>query len=331
MSKKLEDLDLNEVAERTRIEKEFFEALIARDFDALSRFNVKGFLKILKREYDIDLNELGDEFSGFLGIKPEPKPDEIDSSKKVINSNLDHYARKGSNTWLWLIIVVVIIVLLFFVWQQGFLKALLPDESVQNQSEIARLSTNAAENNINVALNGFADGENVALEQNQSENGENLENPETASLGSSNANSAVSGTNLAENSRNLATQNALQNAAQNAINSQNSRTPQNLQAALNAANSENFAFITPSVRVWVGFIDLESKEKTSMITDKDFSVNLAKDQLLLTGGADLQVKKSDGSVQNITGGGSKRFLVKDGDIKEVSIKEFRSYNGGLDY
>ena len=56
MSKRLEDLDFKEVAERTRIEPEFFEALLAKDFKELSKFNVKGFFKILKREYDLDMD-----------------------------------------------------------------------------------------------------------------------------------------------------------------------------------------------------------------------------------------------------------------------------------
>ena len=75
MSKRLEDLDFKEVAERTRIEPEFFEALLAKDFKELSKFNVKGFFKILKREYDLDMDAFFAEYEAFFH-KDEVKKEE---------------------------------------------------------------------------------------------------------------------------------------------------------------------------------------------------------------------------------------------------------------
>ena len=55
MDKQLQDLDLKEVSAKTQIEVEFLNALIQKDFKKLSRLNVKGFLKILSREYELIL------------------------------------------------------------------------------------------------------------------------------------------------------------------------------------------------------------------------------------------------------------------------------------
>ena len=94
MSKRLEDLDFKEVAERTRIEPEFFEALLAKDFKELSKFNVKGFFKILKREYDLDMDAFFAEYEAFFH-KDEVKKEEKKESPKTKNlksrsSNMPH-------------------------------------------------------------------------------------------------------------------------------------------------------------------------------------------------------------------------------------------------
>ena len=68
-----------------------------------------------------------------------------------------------------------------------------------------------------------------------------------------------------------------------------------------------------------------------MVTDSNFSVDLSKDQLLLIGGTALTLVNESGEVQNFPSGNSKRFLVKEGKIKAINDKEFRSYNGGKDW
>ena len=57
MSKNLEDLDIKDAQERTRIEPEFFQALLNKDFEELQKFNVKGFFKILNRANSQALHE----------------------------------------------------------------------------------------------------------------------------------------------------------------------------------------------------------------------------------------------------------------------------------
>ncbi|HEF5634944.1 TPA: hypothetical protein R8K38_001819, partial [Campylobacter jejuni] len=47
--KKIQELNLKEVAAKTQIELDFLEALVEKNFAVLSRFNVKGFVKILSR------------------------------------------------------------------------------------------------------------------------------------------------------------------------------------------------------------------------------------------------------------------------------------------
>ena len=59
--KKLQDLNLREVSTNTQIEMDFLQALIEKDFKTLIRFNVKGFIKILEREYELDFTEFNEE------------------------------------------------------------------------------------------------------------------------------------------------------------------------------------------------------------------------------------------------------------------------------
>lgn len=81
----------------------------------------------------------------------------------------------------------------------------------------------------------------------------------------------------------------------------------------------------------MGFIDLATMTNSSIVTDENFSVDLSKDQLILVGGTALTLTDDKGEVQNFPAGNSKRFLVKDGIIKAISISEFRAYNGGKEW
>ena len=74
MSKRLDELDLKEVSQRTQIEIDFLDSIVKKNYKRLERFNVKGFIKILNREYeDLDLSEFIEEYNKFLEGGDEEK------------------------------------------------------------------------------------------------------------------------------------------------------------------------------------------------------------------------------------------------------------------
>lgn len=327
MSKRLEDLDFKEVAERTRIEPEFFEALLAKDFKELSKFNVKGFFKILKREYDLDLDAFFAEYEAFLGkdkVKEEKKespkpqtPPPRNTESKIV-TNVEQYSKESSTWWLWALIVLVAGAIIYLVWAYDLFKAFVQESdtnvSVSMQQDIQSAQNGVSENNGSFELNAeFSADEEAKTEDNATNSAENL------AAASKNEPASVADKSTDKNEK-------------PAEQKPNSQATQGLNALLNAtpSNKKEAVFET-SGKVWVGFIDLTTRANSSVVTDENFSVDLSKDQLLLIGGTALTLVNETGETQSFPSGSSKRFLVKDGKIKAISDKEFRSYNGGKDW
>lgn len=330
MSKRLEDLDFKEVAERTRIEPEFFEALLAKDFKELSKFNVKGFFKILKREYDLDMDAFFAEYEAFFhknevkkeekkeSPKPQTPPPRNTESKIV--TNVEQYSKESSTWWLWALIVLVAGAIIYLVWAYDLFKAFVKEAdtnvSVSMQQDIQEAQNGVSENNGSFELNAeFSADEEPKAEDNATNSAENLaaaSKNEPASVADKGANEKID--------------------EKPAEQKPTSQATQGLNALLNAtpSNKKEAVFET-SGKVWVGFIDLTTRANSSVVTDENFSVDLSKDQLLLIGGTALTLVNENGETQSFPSGSSKRFLVKDGKIKAISDKEFRSYNGGKDW
>ena len=330
MSKRLEDLDFKEVAERTRIEPEFFEALLAKDFKELSKFNVKGFFKILKREYDLDMDAFFAEYEAFFHkneVKKEEKkespkpqtPPPRNAESKIV-TNVEQYGKESSTWWLWALIVLVAGAIIYLVWAYDLFKAFVQESdtnvSVSMQQDIQETQNGVSENNGSFELNAeFSADEEPKAEDNATNSAENLaaaSKNEPASVADKGANEKID--------------------EKPAEQKPTSQATQGLNALLNAtpSNKKEAVFET-SGKVWVGFIDLATRANSSVVTDENFSVDLSKDQLLLIGGTALTLVNENGETQSFPSGSSKRFLVKDGKIKAISDKEFRSYNGGKDW
>lgn len=327
MSKRLEDLDFKEVAERTRIEPEFFEALLAKDFKELSKFNVKGFFKILKREYDLDMDAFFAEYEAFLGKdkakeekkeSPKPQTPPPRNAESKIVTNVEQYGKESSTWWLWALIVLVAGAIVYLVWAYDLFKAFVQESdtnvSVSMQQDIQEAQNGVSENNGSFELNAeFSADEEPKAEDNATNSAENL------AAASKNEPASVVDKNTDKNEK-------------PAEQKPTSQATQGLNALLNAtpSNKKEAVFET-SGKVWVGFIDLTTRANSSVVTDENFSVDLSKDQLLLIGGTALTLVNETGETQSFPSGSSKRFLVKDGKIKAISDKEFRSYNGGKDW
>lgn len=312
MSKRLEDLDLKEVSEKTRIEPEFFQALMTKDFEELSKFNVKGFFKILNREYGLDLsNELA-EYEAFLN-KDEEKPIASEKESKVV-TNVEQYSKETSSVWLWVAIVVVIAAIIAIIVKFDLLTGFVSEDKGESESVSVVQSIDDAQSN---------------LQENGAENNESIEfvepsepNEANASVQSVEPASTAPQTNAQE----------IQSTQSTAQRTPAQSVPQTLNEAINSSEfAKKEAIFSTDGKVWVGFIDLTTRTNSSIVTDSNFSVDLSKDQLLLIGGTALTLVDETGEVQSFPSGNSKRFLVKDGKIKSISLSEFMSYNRGKEW
>ncbi|EJB9768355.1 hypothetical protein ACH0DA_001055 [Campylobacter jejuni] len=308
--KKIQELNLKEVAAKTQIELDFLEALVEKNFAVLSRFNVKGFVKILSREYELDFSDFNEEYEAYLN-ENNPTPQ---TKSKMITPKLDAYSQKSSNTWPFLIVLIVLVIIGSGIYYFDTLKTFFKDEQNNTSATVIDTIGQAQENLKSLGGNNVVViDNNKAQETNQTE----------SVLPSQNI-------SLQENDKNISIEN---NISENNTTLLDEEKNTQIQEDTNIPKTDSLkeAHFKTSTKIWIGLIDLKSLKKTSFVKEKDFNISLDKDQLILTGAAALTMFDQENKEQKFPAGISKRFLIKDGKITSISAAEFVKLNKGKEW
>ncbi len=308
--KKIQELNLKEVAAKTQIELDFLEALVEKNFTVLSRFNVKGFIKILSREYELDFSDFNEEYEAYLN-ENNPTPQ---TKSKMITLKLDAYSQKSSNAWPFLIVLIVLVAIGSGIYYFDRLKTFFKDEQNNTSATVIDIIGQAQENLKSLGGNNVVViDNNKAQETNQTE----------SVLPSQNI-------SLQENDKNISIEN---NISENNTTLLDEEKNTQIQEDTNTPKTDSLkeAHFKTSTKIWIGLIDLKSLKKTSFVKEKDFNISLDKDQLILTGAAALTMFDQENKEQKFPAGISKRFLIKDGKITSISAAEFVKLNKGKEW
>ncbi|EKN8003712.1 hypothetical protein PYY25_001741 [Campylobacter coli] len=311
--KKIEDLNLKEVAARTKIELEFLEALVKKDFATLNRFNVRGFVKILSREYELDFTDFNEEFETYLN---ENNLNDTTTKPKMITPKLDAYSQKSTSFVSFIIIVIIIALIGFGIYYFDYIKSFFQKD--QNNSSAAVVDIiGKAQSNLKALENNVVVIDNQAEENETEANLTQIQNTELNNTKEEIKQISTTPNNTNANEENLSTNDSL------------ATTNQEVAEVSKALNKE--AHFKASGKIWIGLIDLSNYRKTSLVKENDFNLSLEVNRLVLTGAAALSVFDENGKEQKFPAGNSKRFLIKDGKITSISAAKFMKLNKGKEW
>ncbi|MFK0424007.1 hypothetical protein ACISK4_06555 [Campylobacter coli] len=311
--KKIEDLNLKEVAARTKIELEFLEALVKKDFATLNRFNVRGFVKILSREYELDFTDFNEEFETYLN---ENNLNDTTTKPKMITPKLDAYSQKSTSFVSFIIIVIIIALIGFGIYYFDYIKSFFQKD--QNNSSAAVVDIiGKAQSNLKALENNVVVIDNKAEENETEANLTQIQNTELNNTKEEIKQISTTPNNTNANEENLSTNDSL------------ATTNQEVAEVSKALNKE--AHFKASGKIWIGLIDLSNYRKTGLVKENDFNLSLEVNRLVLTGAAALSVFDENGKEQKFPAGNSKRFLIKDGKITSISAAEFMKLNKGKEW
>ncbi|EAI0818311.1 hypothetical protein E0311_07795, partial [Campylobacter coli] len=297
--KKIEDLNLKEVAARTKIELEFLEALVKKDFATLNRFNVRGFVKILSREYELDFTDFNEEFETYLN---ENNLNDTTTKPKMITPKLDAYSQKSTSFVSFIIIVIIIALIGFGIYYFDYIKSFFQKD--QNNSSAAVVDIiGKAQSNLKALENNVVVIDNQAEENETEANLTQIQNTELNNTKEEIKQISTTPNNTNANEENLSTNDSL------------ATTNQEVAEVSKALNKE--AHFKASGKIWIGLIDLSNYRKTGLVKENDFNLSLEVNRLVLTGAAALSVFDENGKEQKFPAGNSKRFLIKDGKITSI--------------
>ena len=302
----LKEIGIKEISRKTHIEPTFLQYIFDKNFEKLSRLNMRGYAKILQREYGVDLSELLAEYDAFM---QENTPD--DSHKTKVSPKIASYTpdditnqRQGSGSgfFFWIIILAIIAGGAYYFdaykYVQNFIASLNEDNtsvSYSQSSIVNEVKKNIIDTNVTISQN----------------------TPKIDANASSVKISAPAEQNVTVSPASV-DQNALKPsmAAQPAP-----KVEQNVTKPLNEA------VITPKQRVWIGIINLENGQKTSSDTSKSVNINLDQRQLVVCGNGNIELKIGD-KVTKYNPSRPARFLVENGDMKFLTYDEFVEMNKG---
>ena len=302
----LKEIGIKEISRKTHIEPTFLQYIFDKNFEKLSRLNMRGYAKILQREYGVDLSELLAEYDAFM---QENTPDDSHKTKvspKIASYTPDDITNQrqggGSGFFFWIIILAIIAGGAYYFdaykYVQNFIASLNEDNtsvSYSQSSIVNEVKKNIIDTNVTISQN----------------------TPRIDANASSVKISAPAEQNVTVSPASI-DQNALKPsmAAQPAP-----KVEQNVTKPLNEA------IITPKQRVWIGIINLENGQKTSSDTSKSVNINLDQRQLVVCGNGNIELKIGD-KVTKYNPSRPARFLVENGDMKFLTYDEFVEMNKG---
>lgn len=302
----LKEIGIKEISRKTHIEPTFLQYIFDKNFEKLSRLNMRGYAKILQREYGVDLSELLAEYDAFM---QENTPDDSHKTKvspKIASYTPDDITNQrqggGSGFFFWIIILAIIAGGAYYFdaykYVQNFIASLNEDNtsvSYSQSSIVNEVKKNIIDTNVTISQNA----------------------PKIDANASSVKISAPAEQNVTVSPA-IVDQNALKPsmAAQPAP-----KVEQNVTKPLNEA------IITPKQRVWIGIINLENGQKTSSDTSKSVNINLDQRQLVVCGNGNIELKIGD-KVTKYNPSRPARFLVENGDMKFLTYDEFVEMNKG---
>ena len=302
----LKEIGIKEISRKTHIEPTFLQYIFDKNFEKLSRLNMRGYAKILQREYGVDLSELLAEYDSFM---QENTPDDSHKTKvspKIASYTPDDITNQrqggGSGFFFWIIILAIIAGGAYYFdaykYVQNFIASLNEDNtsvSYSQSSIVNEVKKNIIDTNVTISQN----------------------TPKIDANASSVKISAPAEQNVTVSPASV-DQNALKPsmAAQPAP-----KVEQNVTKPLNEA------VITPKQRVWIGIINLENGQKTSSDTSKSVNINLDQRQLVVCGNGNIELKIGD-KVTKYNPSRPARFLVENGDMKFLTYDEFVEMNKG---
>ncbi|PSM52182.1 hypothetical protein CBLAS_0175 [Campylobacter blaseri] len=302
---KIKEIGINEVARETHIEPEYIQFIVDKNYDELKSKNAKCFIKILEREYGLDLDEWIEEYNThnseyYLKDSGPVFSNSIKQKEIVIKEG-----RKFPTFLIWILILAVLIFVVFKFELYNF----------ENYFSKNTQSVNIYQNNTTPMVKEVENKlENIGIIANNEEYSETKEDNDTK-------------LNALEIAVNLE-QNTTLNEDENLTLDDNSE----LIADDNLAKDEvtiasKGVSIIPSENMWIGIIDLKSGNKSTLTTDKEYKIDLSKEQLILTGHG-LFSLDIDGEKETFKNKNPYRLHIKNGKVKKITYDEFVKLNKG---
>ncbi len=325
--KELLEIGIKEISNKTFIHEDELERFLNGRFENINKTKAMGFIQILQREYHVDLSDLKHKYLSFL---EENNLNEPKVKQSLIMEEVKSEERKKSFFSL-IFLFLAIGSIAYLIDKYDLLNFNKPSDintaivGEQKKEDSSSINLNKIENEdkkVNTKTDGNSvDVHKVLKESKASENSDN-ENK----LVKTNQN-----LDLSQLNSDLLTSNQSADTNDSDINSSDSN---NLVSESNTTNpnseaTTNEMYILPSAKVWIGTIDLNTLKKQDFLAAKGkrVDIDISDNKLIMIGHKYIKIY-FNGKLVKFKRKGPIRFKYIDGDLQEISRKEFNSLAKG---
>lgn len=290
----LEEIGLKKVYEDTHIEQKYLKHMVDCNFDKLDYINTRGFIKILEREYKLDLSEWIEVFEEYW--EQNRKAGEDDGLFVFIDNK-----KRDKKPIIFIVVVLIVVSFgLFFSYVQErveFVSYVDNNEAKYEQATVVQKTKEI----LFEANNSF---EKESIEESLLKD-ENITLQEDVIV--------YKETDIEEIS--TKEQKFEEKEIEEFVKKADPILPQEV-------------IITPNLKLWVGVIYLDTKKRRSFLGEGNFSIDISKEQIITTGHGDFDLniagEKKEFNIQT-----PMRFLVKDSNLTQISLDRFKELNEGI--
>ncbi|NCB53438.1 MAG: hypothetical protein EOM49_00620 [Epsilonproteobacteria bacterium] len=304
----LEKIGLQEVCKRTHIEVAQLEYMINNQYEKLNKINTLGFVKILSREYKLDLS---DWLEGFYDYWAEHKSEEDEQKEKIfVRAKSDRSSKKAA---------ILFLCIAFIAGVFGIFSIFKIDFDLGNMFDKVKGETNQTSAFQNApVVQEAASSLGVKVEERSVE------------TNSSNATVRAVVVRIDENLTRASESNTSDDRNESNTSLSLPLPSVDTNVSLVSDIPQNRAIIVPTKRIWIGKISLDDMSRKETTGDQNITIDLTKHQLIKTGNGFFKLSY-DGSTEDFGEQGSTRFLVENGKIQKISEEKFIELNRGKNW
>ncbi|WP_457560794.1 helix-turn-helix domain-containing protein [Caminibacter sp.] len=153
---------IEEISKKTKISPISLRFIKNKEFDKIPRVKFIGFIKLIEREFKVDLSELINEYDEFNGVKKIPQKEE----KKEENKSLKN-TKKEKHYLLYILIFIILIISGIIIYQKTKPKTSETNITASASQNITTNTTSSNSYNKTKISNIFDNKENNSTIQNQ--------------------------------------------------------------------------------------------------------------------------------------------------------------------
>ena len=330
----LKEIGLKEVSNKTFINLENLTALLDKDFAKLNKTKALGFIQILQREFDVNLNELKNEYLHFNNSEKRVEKE----IATVLKPSEEYTEQEPKKLLPYLLLALAALVGAYFLFTGGgksesvtsvdlnvVKNEMLVEKAKESLLTLDKAYEEETNNSGEVDLNKVVEAMFKHVDENDS-----------MLVAESNATSVVAmdvnetaleeSISLEENNT-LATIEEVEKVAAlptpivPEVNVKKPKVKNKTRAGL---------FIEPIQKAWVGIIFLDNMRKKDYLIRNTLRLDSKRDQLILIGHKNFkifnkQLESEFNSKRKV------RFLYQDGELRELSTDEYNAHKGGVSW